>query len=434
MKKIFSIAGVAIAGALFTLLGCVKDRVTRTYTIQRPVYQSLTQARTAIKGGESVKIETPGKITLYKNYIFLNEVSKGIHVIDNTDPSSPRNISFINIPGNTDLSIRNNILYANDAYGDLVAFGIEDPEKPVVKKFLSSIFLSYYPYTANAPGNPDSILVITDWTSKDTTIRVDPDNPYQSPYYPGISCPNCSLYSFAAVPGSANVQAAPTTTGVNGSTSGFAISGQYLYALSSGSLLNVVDIAAADDPELANQLPLGQFTETIFPFEDKLFMGTTTGMLIYDLSDPSTPVQKGNFAHVSSCDPVITDGKYAYVTLRSGTNCNGSSINELDILSLSSFYYPSLVKTYSLTNPRGLSKDGNLLFICDGKDGLKIYDATDVSNLSLIKTIGGLEADEVIAQSGKAIVIAAEGLYQFDYTDRNNIHQLSKLNNYGGLF
>jgi hypothetical protein len=297
-----------------------------------------------------------------------------------------------------------------------------------VKKYLQNVFVPSY-YSNAGSTNPDSILVITDWISKDTTVTFNPDNPY----YPSPSCPNCALYSGVAYQNGAAPSPAPNTTGINGSTSAFAISGAYLYALAFNSQLNVVDISSVADPQLANKLPLTAASETIYPFENSLFLGASTGMFIYDLSDPSMPVKKGSFAHVTTCDPVITDGNYAYVTLRNGTTCHASSVNELDVLDVANLSNPALVKNYPLTNPRGLSKDGNLLFICDGQAGLKIYDATDVHNLGLIKTIDGIEANDVIAQNGKAIVIATDGLYQFDYSDVNNIQQLSKIITHASL-
>jgi hypothetical protein len=128
---------------------------------------------------------------------------------------------------------------------------------------------------------------------------------------------------------------------------------------------------------------------------------------------------------VQSCDPVIADDDHAYVTLRSGTMCNGN-INQLEVLDIANLQQPSLVKVYPMTHPHGLSKDGNLLFICDGTDGLKIYDATTPYDLQLLKTISGLETYDVIAYNGLALVVAKDGLYQFDYADRNNIRQISK--------
>ena len=49
------------------------------------------------------------------------------------------------------------------------------------------------------------------------------------------------------------------------------------------------------DPAIVNQVSLTDYTETIFPFENKLFLGAYNGMSIYDISDPSTPVKEGSF-------------------------------------------------------------------------------------------------------------------------------------------
>jgi hypothetical protein len=80
-----------------------------------------------------------------------------------------------------------------------------------------------------------------------------------------------------------------------------------------------------------------------------------------------------------------------------------------------------------LTHPIGLSKDGNHLFVCDGKDGLKVFDATDVNNLLMIAQLKDAEVYDVIAENGTAIVMAKDGMYEYDYSDINNIHLISKL-------
>ena len=109
-----------------------------------------------------------------------------------------------------------------------------------------------------------------------------------------------------------------------------------------------------------------------------------TGLFIYDISNGAAPVNEGQFMHARACDPVVADNDYAYVTLRSGTFCSGID-NELDVINIQ-YSFPSLVKIYPMTNPHGLSKDGNLLFVCDGKDGLKIYDASHQA-CNLLKTL-----------------------------------------------
>jgi hypothetical protein len=415
MKKKFPVA-VRMACFLTLLLsgsGCLKDKVTRTYSYYAPVYETLTQARSSIKTGEAIPVQAPGKISVYKNNLFIVEATKGIHVIDNSDPAHPKNISFIQVPGITNIAVANDILYADDVYGDLVSADIGDPAHAVIKKCLANIFPAYYGLVG-AGTNPDSLRVITGLVLKDTTVSNEPPN----------TCINCQ-YMNSAVPGASNPTSAPVV-GTNGSTAGFAILNDYLYAMAYTTTLNIVNISAAGSPSLSGQVNLGADYETIFPFEGKLFMGNFNGMYIYDLSNPAAPVKQGTFSHLRTCDPVIADGPHAFVTLHSGTTCSGYT-NELDVLDITSLSNPSLLKIYALTNPRGLSKDGNLLFICDGQDGLKIFDATDVNNLNPVKNLGGFEANDVIAQHGNAIVIATDGIYQFDYSDIQHIQQLSKI-------
>jgi hypothetical protein len=157
-----------------------------------------------------------------------------------------------------------------------------------------------------------------------------------------------------------------------------------------------------------------------------LFIGTNSGMYIYDASNATNPTMMSSFAHARSCDPVVADDDYAFVTLRSGTRCDGFT-NQLDVINVSNLTSPNLLKTYKMTNPHGLSKDGNLLFICEGNDGLKVFDATDVSDIKLVKHIKGMETFDVIAWNKIALVVAKDGLYQFDYTNAKDIRLISTI-------
>ncbi len=68
-------------------------------------------------------MKNPGKIYVKDNLIFQNDRGFGIHVFDKTIPSSPKNIGFINLKGNLEISIKGNYLYAN-SYADLVVVDI----------------------------------------------------------------------------------------------------------------------------------------------------------------------------------------------------------------------------------------------------------------------------------------------------------------------
>jgi hypothetical protein len=190
--------------------------------------------------------------------------------------------------------------------------------------------------------------------------------------------------------------------------------------------LNVFDISQPHDPVFSNKVNLTWGIETIYPFKSNLFIGSMTGMFVYGTSNPAQPNRLGAFAHARVCDPVIADDKYAYVTLRSGSTCAGFT-NQLDVVNIQNLPATSLVKSYPLTNPHGLSKDDNTLFICDGPAGLKVFDAADVTNLKLLQTVSGINAYDVITVNGNAIVVAKEGLYQYDYTNRSNVKLLSSI-------
>lgn len=72
------------------------------------------------------KLENPGKIYLYKDFAFVIEREKGIHVFNNSNPSSPTEIAFYTIPGCSEISIRNDFLYTNLGYG-LLCLDISSP-------------------------------------------------------------------------------------------------------------------------------------------------------------------------------------------------------------------------------------------------------------------------------------------------------------------
>lgn len=152
-------------------------------------------------------------------------------------------------------------------------------------------------------------------------------------------------------------------------------------------------------------------------------------MHIYDISNADDPQKKSTFWHIKSCDPVVVEGKYAYVTLRSNTTCNGN-INELQVIDVSDVTAPRHLNTYAMKNPHGLGIDNNTLFVCDGDDGLKIYDASDKNRISenLRAHYKDIQAFDVIPFNKVAMMIGEDGLYQYDYSDLYNIRLMSKIN------
>lgn len=411
MLKIKPYALLLLPLLLFS--SCLKDKCTQTYTIFSPVYKTKQEVYAGIKSMPAKAITNPGKITIFNSYIFLNEINKGIHVIDNSNPSAPKNLSFIEMPGNVDLAVKGNRLYA-DLYGDLITLDITNPQQIGLVKVSSNVF----PHRTYANGFvADTNRLIVDWNKKDTLVEISCNNNMSSPWFARTDA--MLLSSFSSNASSAG------TVGINGSMARFALKNDYLYTVSNSDL-KVFGLQNPDAPQQLQTVSVGWGIETIYPFKEQLFIGSNTGMFIYSIQNPAVPTRAGSFAHALACDPVIADDTHAYVTLRSGTNCR-AVINQLDVIDINNLQSPFLIKSYALTNPHGLSKDGNLLFVCDGKDGLKIYDATAPSNLKLVKQFSGFEAYDVIAWNKNALVVTKTALLQFDYSNANNIQQRSSI-------
>lgn len=216
-------------------------------------------------------------------------------------------------------------------------------------------------------------------------------------------------------------------TGIAGSLARFSIVGNFMYAINN-STLKWYDVSLPEDPIFVDSKVIGTGIETIFPFAGKLFIGSQQGMFIYDIGTNGEPEYVSEYTHVQNCDPVATNGQYAFVTLRSGGNCRvGFSNNQLDILDVSDIYNPELVSTWNMFHPRGVGVDGNTLFVCDSQAGLKIFDVSDPLDINLIKQFDDFTAYDVIPLNGLLLVISPDNIYQFDYSDLNNIVKVSEI-------
>jgi len=426
-KIITLIAGICIAAISLLLTGCDdKVEITQKYTIMEPVYLSPEDLRTSFEVMPPVEITNTGKIYLYKNYLLLNEPGKGIHIINNTNKENPEMISFINIPGNYEMAVRGDRLFA-DSYVDLVVLDISDPENVTLTKRITDIFLNLA--QQNEYYDPENGIIVS-YESKEI-IEVNEsefNGSFPSYYYydtgiafrGGFASMDMAMSSFAP-------ESAPSVqTGVGGSVARFTIMKDHLYSIDNSNM-QVFDIADLDNPVPGANLNIGWGIETIFPYKDNLFIGSQSGMIIYDNSDPSFPTHLSTFAHIISCDPVVVENDIAYVTLRGGSGCRNDFTNQLDVIDISDLSNPKLLISYPMTNPHGLGIDNGTLFICEGSAGLKVYDASDSYKISnnLLAYYGELDAYDVIPYQNNLIMVGNKGLYQFDYSDPNDIKFLS---------
>lgn len=414
MKKILLFATVIISGFFF---GCADNgKETVEYMINEPVFMSAEEFRSQpIELRSAQPIKEQGKICFYEGYLYISEPGEGLHIIDNRTPHSPVAVGFVELEGNTDIAIRDNRLYA-DSYVDLLWFDLANPENPEYANRLENVFEYALPIVDNEYGidyyecfeavNREERIVVGWELTKRTEVH----------YYDNS---NDGIYADASAGGSGS-------QGVNGSMSRFSLYKDYLYTVINNNM-NIFDISSDEPVKAAENLHIGNDVETIFSYKENMFMGTPTGMLIYSVEDPLKPEFMSMIQHAFGCDPVVVEDDIAYVTVHSGNLC-GQNTNELIIVDVSDVKMPKHIVSYSMTKPKGLGIDEGTLFVCD--DGLKVFNASEPQKImaNQLAHYSGMEGYDVIPYNDVLMMIADDGLYQYDYSDPENIEEISKIN------
>ena len=164
-------------------------------------------------------------------------------------------------------------------------------------------------------------------------------------------------------------------SGAGGSLARFAIVGNFLYIVSHSDL-DVYDITEPAKPLFKRTAMVGFDVETIFPYNDKLFIGGQSGMYIYSITEPDKPVREGSVTHFRACDPVVTNDTLSYVTLRNGTRCGGTR-NALHVYDVKNLSTPVLKTEILMKSPGGLGIKQNALYVCQGEYGMVVFNLTD---------------------------------------------------------
>jgi hypothetical protein len=385
---------------------------TKEVLVAKPITMTLNELHASTGSLLPEPIQNSGKIYAYQDYIFINDLYRGIHVIDNSNPANPEKIRFINIPGNVDLSIKDNFLYA-DCLRDLVIMDISDIHniRPVAR--LEGVLQDNTPWPIEAD--------IIDYAEIDyeNEVIVGWDLVMEERELAEINSRIDNIVTFDSFSESANGGG----TGEGGSMARFKIVGEYLYIVDWHNI-NVFNISNLEKPEVLESVFAGFDIETIFNRGDHLFLGSRSGMYIYNISRPETPTFVSEFQHGTACDPVVVDDQYAYVTLRGGNDC-GATESGLFVIDITDLKKPFEVKSYPMDGPYGLGIKDNLIFICDGNSGLKVYNKENVLDLKLVNHFEEIQTYDVIPLSNQLLMVGDQVLYQYEYLE-NQIRLLSE--------
>lgn len=129
-------------------------------------YDAIVMDRDAFENSVAINAPQPvvksGKIYVKGNLLFVNDVNKGFHIYNCSNPDTMVPVAFLNIPGATDLAMRDDAVYINQAVDLVTLIYNEQANTITVTKRNKNVFPQKLP-----PDNSYEAVseneVIVDW-------------------------------------------------------------------------------------------------------------------------------------------------------------------------------------------------------------------------------------------------------------------------------
>lgn len=386
------------------------------YLEYQPVYMEQEAFESVVAVEEPQTIFRPGKIHVSDSALFINDIARGLHIFDNTQPENPRKVAFINIPGSYDVSVICDKLYV-DSSSDILIFDISELSNPILINRLKGVLQSIVSYRGY--NSDPSQGVVVDWVAYEAEID------FGCPYLiPEVIIKNTLDVNNPTSSKEINEQGiVPTRKQLNGKANRFISVGQYLYVPQSFTL-GIYDLMNCSAPTEANILAYaGNFEnpEDIISYQNYLFIRDRDRNAVYSLDDLLQPSLEYENYYYFFNKSFIYDGNYSYAV------SSNSVFNTLEVYNTTDFSNPIKFRNYEMVSPKSLSLDRNLLFVADGGDGVKIYDASNPEFVGdrLIAQFIPFPVFQVIAKNGRMTIIGINQFAQYDYSDSNDIRLLS---------
>ena len=222
---------------------------------------------------------------------------------------------------------------------------------------------------------------------------------------------------------------------LNGSYSSMVTVGKYLYTVSKEEL-STFEITNPAEPKILDKQHVGFMIENLYHVNGILFIGSQTAMHIFSIGNDGLPLKRSttNYSVFGEeflpCDPVVSDGKFAYATLSSvfeGPCSRWDLINELRAYDVKNLESPILVSTTQMKSPKGLSINGNDLYVCEEANGLSIFDINDRNIPQLIKTINDCNCYDVIVKNNLLLAVGKNEIFQYSIGPNHAIQKLQTI-------
>lgn len=417
------------------VLACQKeslDRVPKTYNLYQPVYLELDDYRQTSGILQAARpIEQPTITVVYQDYLFMKEYGQGIHVIDNADPANPQAVGFIAMEGVGRLFIRQDYLYVSD-YADLVVFDLADPAGPKTALRNKNIFLDeplkaeqgLTPYYE--PAGEQVTLNVGDanyekdifWLESEQQYAVEKSlEPQDGWFYSRNGKEAIHISDREEIMKDLRNQAR------------LSIVGDQLYIVQD-EILKSYALTEGVSPKFVAVIDEFNSVSSVRAYENYLFLDGRRGLLVVDNQQPEKPRLIKDFRSYNPCNPAYVTGNYGYIGVRSGVYCGSySSENGVFIHDLSSSE-AVLTQILAAESPYDIEVVNGQVLIADGTNGLLIYRAGASAPEGILLQPDQrvqLEAYRLIPipSTNRVVVIAGEGVYQYDLSNPETPEELS---------
>jgi hypothetical protein len=387
-----------------------------------PVIKSKSEFRNAIEIQGVQPTNSDGKIYIYDDLLFYIAQNSGIHIFDNQNPETPQNLTFIQLEGVHDISIKNNILYA-DNYMDLVVFdisNISDIQLVNIEEDMLQYYATFpedvtYFQSGVYPANDSEFIASYTTVFMERTEVENNENIYEwtSDIFFGTTL-DANGFEY--------------NVGTGGSYAKFQIRNDALYTIDDYQLYTF-NISDYNNISLASTTWMegwfgGAVLETTFIQKEYMFIGATNGMHIANLENDFNPEYVSSFTHATGCDPVVVENNTAYITVRGGNGC-GAIEDQVNVIDITNISLPQEYSTYFLSSPYGLGVRDDVLYVCND-DGINVFNAQNPDEIVLQNTYT-VDSKDVIPLQSHLIAVGENVIYQYNYSNDFELELISTI-------
>ncbi len=344
-------------------------------------------------------------IAVDENHAYLTLWTKGLVIVDISDPSNPSYVNWLDTGGDAlDVAISENFAYVANGQQGLVIIDVSDPNKPVETERR---------YDNSQEGAIDIAI--------SGNCACMPD--YQGKGFKILTIPKTDPATPAVYAGKYNTECY---------AQGMIISNGYGYMVEEKTGLTIINVKDPTEPGITGKyLTAGKAFDIDISGDHAYVADYDSGLAIIDITDPNNPVKAGQCPTTGNASGVKIFGDYAYVA---------DIVNGLLIIDISDPNNPFIteepdipMKAYDIA----LSENGNYAYVADQDVGLQIFDISDPNNPLNTGNYPYQDAmveDMLIHDNYVYMAAGAAGLLIIDVSDPADPQFAGKYENEAGIY